>query len=891
MRRAAIAISIVLSFSAASCVQAFVPKQPTNPGFWQALFIALLGPGAVGTVFTPGFPVDLDGNGTPDGRVTDVDGDGKGDGVDLDGDGAPELVLIDTNGDGQPDAVDQNGDGVPDYYLCLEGGVIKMKTAPGCTGNDVTLIDTDSDGVADGVDTDSDGSVNDATLGQIAADAVVPTLAVDVPAGTYGSALNVTLTCSDNVAPGTIGYSINGAAPDFSGPTGTFANPPSVTVFIGGAGDGTYTLRALCRDAKGNLSTLLTAAYVRDSNVPSISVTTAPAAFISASGGAINSTSIEWQSNRSGNYDVRRNSTTCAGGTSLATGAATAGVDVTTAINAASHFGGEGAQSFTICVTDSGNGLVGLHVFQVTRDDTAPSVSASPATGNYSSVQSVTLSCSDAGAGCDKIAYTQAAGSTPADPAINGTTGVIGTGSQYSTALSAGDDVVTTTKARARDNAGNVSAVVTRVHTISSGVANITVNSTSTPVSGGNATIDWESSRAGAYTVKIGGTDCTNGSAATGTNVSGSVTAGGSIATTISNAALGAGSNTARVCVQNVLGNYGSTTTTIVKDTTNPSTSIDSPTTAGPHASGTTLSVSCDDGSGSGCKRIAYSTDGATPAFSGGSACTVAAGVQYTGTPTLSNGAYTIRAASCDNAGNVSSVGTLAVTVGPPSAPTISSATGGNGQISIAFSAVSGATSYTVYYKTSTGVATSDTSVGGTTSPIVVTGLTNGTTYYFALSASHAGGESSLSGESSSTPSAAKRIFITAATSAGNLGGLAGANAICQSDANKPNASTYKAILTGNSALLANQDYVRGDGVTVIGTTNGSASFASLTNPVGSGAVVWTGAGGSNCSTWTSSSGAAVFGTTGDPTSANSSWLNSGSNLCNSSLRLYCAEQ
>jgi hypothetical protein len=263
MRRAAIAISIVLSFSIASCVQAFVPKQPTNPGFWQALVIALLGPGAVGTVLTPGFPVDLDANGTPDGRVTDVDGDGKGDGVDLDGDGAPELVLIDTNGDGQPDAVDQSGDGVPDYYLCFEGGVIQLKTAPGCSGNDATLIDSDSDGVADGVDTDGDGSSNDTTLGQIATDSVVPTLAVDVPAGTYGSAFNVTLTCSDNIAPGTIGYSINAPAPDFSGPTGTFANPPSVTVLIGGAGDGARCLSRCQRQSVHSVDSGLCARFKR----------------------------------------------------------------------------------------------------------------------------------------------------------------------------------------------------------------------------------------------------------------------------------------------------------------------------------------------------------------------------------------------------------------------------------------------------------------------------------------------------------------------------------------------------------------------------------------------------------------------------------------------------
>jgi Chitobiase/beta-hexosaminidase C-terminal domain len=887
--RAALALSLSVNFAACA------PGVQGPPEIF-AVLLALASGSPLAARLVPGLPVDLDGDGRSDGTAVDTTGDGAADGLDTNGDGAPDLVLLDTNGDGVADAIDQNGDGAADYWLCFEEGVWRIKTAPACSGNNAGLIDTNGDGIADGLDTDGDGSINDNTLGQIQADTTAPGIAVNIPGGTYGGAQTVTLTCSDNLAPGTIGYTVNGAAPDFSG-SGTFAPPPSTSMTVGGAGDGTYTLRAICRDARGNLSTLLTAVYVRDSNVPTITVTTAPANFISASGGAINATAIEWQSNFNGPYDVRRNSTTCGGGTSIASGTATANVDVTTNINATTHFSGEGAQSFTICATNAGNGLTGSHVFQVTRDDTAPTVTPAPATGNYSSIQSVTLACSDAGAGCDKIAYTQAAGSTPADPTISGTTGAIGTGTQYSTALSAGDDAVTTTKARARDNAGNLSAVVTRVHTISTGVSNITINSTTTPVSAGNASVDWESSRAGSYAVRIGGSDCSTGSAATGTNVSGSVAAAGAVTTTINNAALSGGSNTIRVCVENLLGNFGSSSTSVVKDTTNPTTSIDSPTTAGPHATGTTVSISCDDASGSGCKRIAYSTDGATPAFSGGSACTVAAGVQYTGTPTLPDGAYTIRAAACDTAGNVSSVVTLAVTVGPPSTPTISSATAGNGQVSIAFSAISGATSYRVYYKSSTGVTTADSFATGTSSPIVVSSLANGTTYYFRLAAIHAGGESGLSGESSATPVAGRWFFVTSSAYNGNLGGLAGANAKCNSDAARPDTSkTYIAYVSGNS-LAANTTYVNASGA-ALGTTNGSGTLGTpLTNSVATTSLaVWVGIGGGDaCSTgggdWTCTSSCFPFSGSGGQGLADqtgNTFRFSTNAVCTATARLYC---
>jgi hypothetical protein len=91
---------------------------------------------------------------------------------------------------------------------------------------------------------------------------------------------------------------------------------------------------------------------------------------------------------------------------------------------------------------------------------------------------------------------------------------------------------------------------------------------------------------------------------------------------------------------------------------------------------------------------------------------------------------------------------------GPPSAPTGVTATAGNAKATISWNSVSGATSYNIYYATSAGVTkTTGAKAANATSPYDVTGLTNGTTYYFVVTAVSSGGESNVSAEKSATPS------------------------------------------------------------------------------------------------------------------------------------------
>jgi hypothetical protein len=109
---------------------------------------------------------------------------------------------------------------------------------------------------------------------------------------------------------------------------------------------------------------------------------------------------------------------------------------------------------------------------------------------------------------------------------------------------------------------------------------------------------------------------------------------------------------------------------------------------------------------------------------------------------------------ACGGGGEGSSSGTTTTTTAP-SAPTGVSATAGNGQATISWNAVSGATSYNIYWSTTSGVTkTNGTKITGATSPYSHTGLTNGTTYYYIVTAVNSSGESVESAQVSATPTA-----------------------------------------------------------------------------------------------------------------------------------------
>ena len=87
-----------------------------------------------------------------------------------------------------------------------------------------------------------------------------------------------------------------------------------------------------------------------------------------------------------------------------------------------------------------------------------------------------------------------------------------------------------------------------------------------------------------------------------------------------------------------------------------------------------------------------------------------------------------------------------------PSAPTNLTGTAGNTTASLSWSASSGATSYTVKRSTTNGGPYTAVATGLTGTSHADTGLTNGTTYYYVVSAVNADGESANSAQASATP-------------------------------------------------------------------------------------------------------------------------------------------
>ncbi len=110
---------------------------------------------------------------------------------------------------------------------------------------------------------------------------------------------------------------------------------------------------------------------------------------------------------------------------------------------------------------------------------------------------------------------------------------------------------------------------------------------------------------------------------------------------------------------------------------------------------------------------------------------------------------------SCGTSGaSAASAGfTPAASCTPPSAPGTPTATAGNAQVTLSWPAVSGATSYTVKRSTTSGSGYSNVATGLTSTSYVNTGLTNGTTYYYVISASTSC-ESNNSTQASAAPTA-----------------------------------------------------------------------------------------------------------------------------------------
>lgn len=390
---------------------------------------------------------------------------------------------------------------------------------------------------------------------------------------------------------------------------------------------------------------------------PSLTLVSAGPSSVSVNSGAINTTQIVWKSSKSGVFTIRSGATSCTNGILLLSGSMTAGVNQTFGPLSASSMSPD-TTSYRICATSSG--VTGALVHSFTRDDTAPTVSVNPSSGNYGSIQNVSLTCGDVGgSGCKAIAFSTN-GTNPAfssDCAV--TAGIL-----YTSPIATPDSSTSTIRYKSCDSAGNLSALYTQVYTVDSVLPSITINSVSpsnTINQNDHPVINWTSSRDGNFSVRIG-SNCDSGiQIGNGTNVSGTVVAGVPISSTIIHSTLfSEGLNTVHFCVSNLINQIGSSSILFSFDSVRPTLAVTPP--AGTYIDPQTITANCSDIT-SGCQKIAYTSDGTDPRFE--TSGLISNGFLYTGSLVTPNNAATVfKFLARDFSGNISSISEYSYLIG-----------------------------------------------------------------------------------------------------------------------------------------------------------------------------------------------------------------------------------
>jgi len=148
-----------------------------------------------------------------------------------------------------------------------------------------------------------------------------------------------------------------------------------------------------------------------------------------------------------------------------------------------------------------------------------------------------------------------------------------------------------------------------------------------------------------------------------------------------------------------------------------------------------------------------------------------------------------------------------------PPAPTGLGAIPGNAQVTLNWTAASGATSYNVKRSTTNGGPYANVQTGVTGTTFTNTGLTNGTPYYYVVTAVNASGESPISTQVSATP----------ATTGGDTGGVTVTKAVTSA------SPWFNEI----QVRLANTSTITAMTVTIVVQRTTGVSFSGMYNTVG----------------------------------------------------------
>lgn len=355
----------------------------------------------------------------------------------------------------------------------------------------------------------------------------------------YNSPVSVQLTCS--------GYPARIAVTETSQQTASPPNPPppafdantgAVTTgssFAGGVANVTAQNPAnptrtkftwQCIDVAGNRSDLAgnsNIEYYVDSDIPAVNVTLDGTirTFVSATG--YTSTTLKFRTDQAAGeqWRIKKGGTSCTlGGTIMYSGTVIApnqeiSQTINVGANATTDFDVVGVYPVRICVNRAANNTWGTAFLQITRDDTAPTISSSVTSGSYGAVQTVTLSCTD---NADVISHLKTAQLGKVGQPILVNPPFAADGSDSVTGpITLADSSTTFIRYQCRDKAGNFSTIQDLQYTIDSTLPNISIVSNernAVSAAGGFATsqLVWRSTRGGLpYEIRRGVADCTGG--------------------------------------------------------------------------------------------------------------------------------------------------------------------------------------------------------------------------------------------------------------------------------------------------------------------------------------------------------------------------------------------